>query len=105
MKNILIIDNKSKHTKEISKLFHGQKISFCLYDKIPDTQKFDLIVLSWGSHYSVLQKTISLHQRNGIDQKHKDPSIVNMSLMSVNSSCLRLESDQDAREVSERDWD
>ncbi len=56
MKNILVIDNESKHTKEIAKLFPGQKITICQYNKIPDTKKFDLIVLSWWSHYSVLQK-------------------------------------------------
>ena len=56
MKNILIVDNESKHTKEISALFPGQKISICEYNKIPDTKNFDLIVLSWWSHYSVLQK-------------------------------------------------
>lgn len=56
MKNILVIDNESKHTKEISKLFPGQKISFCAYNEIPDTKKFDLIILSGWSHYSVLQK-------------------------------------------------
>ena len=56
MHHILIVDNESKHITEISALFPGQKISFCEYNKIPDTKKFDLIVLSWWSHYSVLQK-------------------------------------------------
>ena len=54
--NILIIDNESKHTKEIAALFPGQKITICPYNKIPDTKKFDLIILSGWSHYSVLQK-------------------------------------------------
>ena len=56
MKNILVIDNESKHTKEISKLFPGQEITLCEYNKSPDTKNFDLIILSGWSHYSVMQK-------------------------------------------------
>lgn len=66
MKNILIVDNESLHTKEITALFPGQNITFCKYNKIPDTKNYDLIILSWWSHYSVLhipshyQKEIAL---------------------------------------------
>jgi len=56
MHHILIVDNESLHTKEIVALFPGQHITFCKYNKIPDTKKYDLIVLSWWSHYSVLHK-------------------------------------------------
>ena len=56
MKNILVVDNESLHTKEIANLFPGQNIDFCKYNKIPDIKKYNLIVLSWSSHYSVLHK-------------------------------------------------
>lgn len=56
MFNILIVDNESIHTKEIGLLFPGQKITICAYNKIPDTKKYNLIILSGWSHYSVLQK-------------------------------------------------
>jgi hypothetical protein len=46
MKNILVVDNESLHTNQISDLFPGQNITFCKYNKIPDTKKYDLIVLS-----------------------------------------------------------
>lgn len=54
--DILVVDNESKHTKEIAMLFPGQDISYCTYKKIPDTKKYDLIILSGWSHYSVLQR-------------------------------------------------
>jgi len=56
MKNILIIDNESKHTKKIANLFPDDKITFCKYNKIPDTKAYNLIILSWWSHYSVLKQ-------------------------------------------------
>lgn len=56
MKHILIVDNQSLHTKEIAKLFPKQKITICPYNKIPDTKKYDFIVLSGGSHHSVVHR-------------------------------------------------
>lgn len=56
MHHILVVDNESLHTQEIAALFLGQKITVCMYNKIPDTKKYDLIILSGGSHYSVLEK-------------------------------------------------
>ena len=56
MKSILVVDNESLHTNQISDLFPGQNITFCKYNEIPDTKKYDLIVLSWSSHYSVLHQ-------------------------------------------------
>ena len=56
MHNILVVDNESLHTKEIGLLFPGQNITFCQYNKIPDTKNYDLIVLSWWSHYSVMHQ-------------------------------------------------
>lgn len=56
MKEILVVDNESLHTQEIAKLFPGKKITVCPYYKLPDVKKYDLIVLSGWSHYSVLQK-------------------------------------------------
>jgi len=56
MFNILIVDNESIHTQEIALLFPGKNITICPYNQIPDTKKYDLIVLSWGSHYSVIQQ-------------------------------------------------
>ncbi|MFZ2150953.1 MAG: gamma-glutamyl-gamma-aminobutyrate hydrolase family protein [Candidatus Absconditicoccaceae bacterium] len=56
MINILVVDNESLHTNQISDLFPGKNITFCKYNEIPDTKKYDLIVLSGSSHYSVLHK-------------------------------------------------
>jgi len=56
MKSILVVDNESLHTKQIFALFPGQNIVVCKYNRIPDVKKFDLIILSGGSHYSVLQR-------------------------------------------------
>lgn len=73
MLHILVVDNQSKHTKEISALFPGQKISTCLYNKIPDTKKFDLIILSWWSHYSIFHKPNPYKKEIALIQNSKIP--------------------------------
>ena len=73
MKNILIIDNESRHTKEICNLFPGQKITICKYDKIPDTKDYDLIILSGWSHYSVLQQPPHYEKEIAIIRNTKIP--------------------------------
>lgn len=52
---VLIVDNESLHITELSDLFSGHQIDICSYQQIPD-KWYDLVVLSWWSHYSVLQK-------------------------------------------------
>ena len=73
MHKILIVDNKSIHTKEIAKLFLKQKITVCSYAKIPDTKSYDLIILSWGSHYSVVQKPSHYTKEIALIQNTKIP--------------------------------
>lgn len=73
MRHILIIDNESKHTQEIAKLFPKQKITICEYTKIPDTEKFDLIILSGWSHYSVLQKPFHYSKEVELIKNTKTP--------------------------------
>ena len=54
--NILIIDNKSKHIIKLKKLLINHKVTTFLYNEInlKLIDNFDLIILSGGSHFSVL---------------------------------------------------
>ncbi|MFA6963500.1 MAG: gamma-glutamyl-gamma-aminobutyrate hydrolase family protein [Patescibacteria group bacterium] len=51
-KKILIVDNNSKHTAKIAKLFSGDEISICKCEDFESdkAETFDLVVLSGGSH-------------------------------------------------------
>lgn len=73
MQSILIVDNESIHIKEIALLFPGKKITFCPYNKIPDTTNYDLIILSGGSHYSVTQKPSHYTKELALIRKSKTP--------------------------------
>ena len=75
MHNILIVDNESLHTQEIAQLFPGKKITICPYNKIPDTKKYDLIILSGGSHYSVLQQPSHYKKELALIQNTKIPLV------------------------------
>lgn len=73
MHSILIVDNESRHTQEIALLFPGKKITICSYNNIPDTKKYDLIVLSGWSHYSVLQEPSHYKKELALIQSSKIP--------------------------------
>jgi GMP synthase-like glutamine amidotransferase len=73
MYSILIIDNESIHTNEIGLLFPGHKITICAYNKIPDTKKHNLIILSGWSHYSVLEEPSHYKKELALIQSSKIP--------------------------------
>lgn len=73
MRHILVVDNESKHIKEIADLFPGQDVKYCTYKKIPDTKKYDLIILSGWSHYSVLQQPFHYTKEIALIKNTKTP--------------------------------
>jgi len=75
MQSILIVDNESIHIEEIALLFPGKNITFCHYNKIPDTTNYDLIILSGGSHYSVTQKPSHYKKELALIQNTKIPLV------------------------------
>ncbi len=53
--NILIIDNGTKHLGRLKKLLIGNKIDvYKLFSKYPDTNKYNLVILSGGSQISII---------------------------------------------------
>ena len=56
---ILIVDNHSKNSSKIPRLFAGHNVSVCDCDNfnIEKTKDFDLVVLSGGTHVSAAEST------------------------------------------------
>ena len=52
MKRVLVVDNHSKHTAKIARLFSGDSVGICQCENFePEkAERFDLVVFSGGSH-------------------------------------------------------
>lgn len=73
---ILLIDNGSKHLQNLLRLLKKNEIvTIPFFVKYPRTDDFDLIILSGGSRYSVLNNPDKFGQEISIVKKSKVPII------------------------------
>ncbi len=89
---ILIIDNGTSYIKKLEKLFKGHEISVVNFDSVSVKQakQFDLIVLSGGHKYSVLNHQNKYRSELEIIKKANKPILgicLGFELIALNYDC------------------